>query len=153
MRIVCPNCAAIYEVPASRMTQPRTVRCARCGEKWSASATAEEPPPRPEEIEPEPEHQSDYDNEPPEQPQAVVTAMDRLAAHGPPPPRPAGLTAGWVITGVVLIVAVAATITWRQQVVRVWPASSRILGSLTQMNSAPLPQPRSDSEHTRAAKE
>jgi hypothetical protein len=135
------------------MTQPRTVRCARCGQKWTASAAAEESPRHPEEIEPEPEQTSDWGNEPAEQSPTVVTAMDRLAAAAPPQPRRAGLAAGWVVTGVVLIVAVAATITWRQQVVRVWPASSRILGSPTQLTSAPVPQPGTEPAHTQAAKD
>ena len=38
MRIDCPNCAAVYEIP-DRLLQagPRTLRCAACARTWTAS--------------------------------------------------------------------------------------------------------------------
>jgi hypothetical protein len=56
--------------------------------------------------------------------------MDRLAASKPAlPSRPAGLTAAWVLTFVVLAGAVGAAIGWRDEVVRAWPPSGRILSA------------------------
>jgi predicted Zn finger-like uncharacterized protein len=34
MRITCPRCAAIYDVPQSRLASRRIVRCARCSASW-----------------------------------------------------------------------------------------------------------------------
>lgn len=34
MRIVCPACEAVYEVPDSLLGKPRPLRCARCGHEW-----------------------------------------------------------------------------------------------------------------------
>jgi len=49
MRIVCPSCQAVYEVPEKLLTgAPRKVRCARCGNHWipepAASPAVEAPP-------------------------------------------------------------------------------------------------------------
>lgn len=128
MRIVCPSCAAEYEVPASHLAPSRMVRCARCGGKWAAIAEAEELPPVPGPAEAQAEHEPDHCGE---QAEALppMTAMDRLAAPGPRPPRSASLIAAWVMTFIVVTAAVAATITWREWVVRAWPPSGRILGS------------------------
>jgi len=38
MKIVCPSCAATYEVPESAVTSKRAVRCARCGGDWVPGA-------------------------------------------------------------------------------------------------------------------
>jgi len=46
MRIVCPECAAAYDVPDAAIQHRRTVRCARCGATWPPSpASASGPPP------------------------------------------------------------------------------------------------------------
>ena len=60
MRIQCPSCAAIYEVGPGLLDQPRTVRCAQCGNDWVATAM---PEPAHEPVasvaEPVPDHQPD----------------------------------------------------------------------------------------------
>ncbi len=139
MRIVCPSCTAEYEVPASRMTAPRRVRCARCGGEWLASSETVEAPPAPPPADPE------YEQDPPEEPPAVlppVSAMDRLTAAAPRARPPAGLVAAWVVTFVVLAAVAGAAITWREPLVRIWPASGRILGSIDPRPAAPnTPKP------------
>ena len=66
----------------------------------------------------------------PAAPLPPITAMDRLARARSATASPrAGLIGAWVLTVVVLVGAVAATIVWRDAVVRVWPPSSRILGA------------------------
>ncbi len=129
MRIVCPSCAAEYEVPAERLRPRRIVRCARCGGEWMAMRDAE-PAARPSDpwpiSAPEPE---------PEAPAAsavtsAVSALDRLAA-----PLPAargssrvGLTVAWILSFSVVAGAAAASVVFRDDIIRVWPPSARILG-------------------------
>lgn len=39
MRVSCPSCAAIYEVPTERLgAEPRKLRCLRCGTEWTREA-------------------------------------------------------------------------------------------------------------------
>ncbi len=132
MRIACPSCAAYYEVPVSRLTPGKMVRCVRCGGEWVAAEEAEQPDPaRFAEATPEP---------PPPQPAAAsapVTAMDHLTATASPARRSAGLMAAWILTLAVLTAAVVATIVWRNTVILAWPASSRILG--TADTTTPVP--------------
>jgi predicted Zn finger-like uncharacterized protein len=141
MRIVCPSCAATYEVPASRITPPRKVRCARCGNAWLAS---EEPAPAPTDLDPlgfREEPDDEHEVEPvPELP--PLTAMDRLTEAAIRPHTSVGLIAAWVLTFVVMVAAVGVVITWRQQLVRAWPASSRILGRVEPTAQAPQTQHR-----------
>lgn len=42
MKIVCPACAAAYEVPMTLLKPGKAVRCARCAGEWVP------PPPAPE---------------------------------------------------------------------------------------------------------
>ena len=45
MKIVCPSCAAQYEVPELVLTSRRKMRCARCGTQWvPADVQADEQP-------------------------------------------------------------------------------------------------------------
>jgi predicted Zn finger-like uncharacterized protein len=142
MRIVCPSCAAVYEVPASRMTPRRMVRCARCGGEWLADDETDEPPP----VDDPPRTPAEPDALPP------VTAMDRLAVPVPRrPPRPAGLRAAWVMTFVILAAAVAGAIVWRGPVTRAWPPAGRILGSPEL--EAPVPASAKASDRSHPAKE
>ncbi|MDR3531297.1 MAG: zinc-ribbon domain-containing protein [Rhodopila sp.] len=130
MRIACPSCAAEYEVPASRLTPRRMVRCARCGEKWMAVREAEVVPA------PEPAPPANETAQP-KVPPPALTAMDRLAASPPPAPSRAGLLAAWVLTIFVLVGAMAATVAWRDDVIRIWPASSRILEPIDHQKQKP----------------
>jgi predicted Zn finger-like uncharacterized protein len=133
MRIACPSCAAQYEVPTSRLTSRKMVRCVRCGGEWAAVEKAEQPDPA-HAVEETPE----VPQRQPAASSAPVTAMDHLAATAAlPPRRSGGLIAAWILTLAVLIVAVAATIAWRDTVTRIWPASSRILGTADTPTPAP----------------
>ena len=128
MRITCPNCNADYDVPASRLTPRKMVRCVRCQGEWvpphidedTGLAPAERVPFRPE-IEPLP----------------PVTAMDRLSASPAMPPAPSNLLRAWILTLVVLVGAAAATVIWRDAVMRAWPQSALILAPFGQ----PMPAP------------
>ena len=138
MRIACPKCAAEYEVPASRLAPRKTVRCARCGGEWTAVGEAEE---LSQEVaatlsEQELNHHAELEEPPP-----LMTAMERLAATGLRPPRSSRLVAAWILTLVILMAAVAATIVWREPVVRAWPPSGRVLGSAAHMTPASAQHP------------
>ena len=124
MRIACPSCDAEYDVPISRMKPGKMVRCARCGGEWVASeleANAEEAGLAPPPLDFEGEAGTEF-------PLEVAATDHHLAASRPPPPPSVGLIAAWVSTIIVLVGAVSATIVWRQDIVRHWPPSSRILG-------------------------
>jgi predicted Zn finger-like uncharacterized protein len=128
MRIACPSCAATYEVPASRLIPGKMVRCARCATDWLPPLENEQAVPEPEPAE------APADAAPPiEAPVEGMTAMDRLAASAAPPPARTGLIGAWVLTLVVLAVAVAATVGWRSAIVRAWPPSGRILATTSQL--------------------
>src|ERR1700742_3309631 len=96
MRIVCPNCTAAYEVPASRMATPRKVRCQRCGREWLAAPEPDEAT-QPDIPPPEVEHPLDHED-PVEATLPPVTAMDRLSASAPRPRTMPTLMAAWVMT-------------------------------------------------------
>jgi predicted Zn finger-like uncharacterized protein len=143
MRIVCPSCSAEYEVPESRVTVGRTVRCARCGSDWvpvtatpSATADAETPPkaevplgvPAPPELEAfAPLEPARADNN--EARRSLVTvsrsAMARLAAHPALPRSSTALRLAWAGTIVLLLVLLAGAFAWRSQIVAAWPPSAR----------------------------
>ncbi len=129
MRIACPSCAAEYEVPTSRMTPRRMVRCERCGNEWVAVQESEE---NPLGIEPEavaPSHADPEEEVASPPPAAAVAAMGRLAPSRPHGERDVGLLAAWIASVLLLAGATTSAILWRSDVVRAWPASARLLGS------------------------
>jgi len=70
MRVLCPSCAAVYEVPEPLLgAGSRTLRCGRCGTEWVL-------PGAPAEVEPL--------SAAPEEAKLTPTA----AAEPPPPPAP-----------------------------------------------------------------
>lgn len=137
MRIACPKCAAEYEVPASRLSPRKMVRCARCGDAWEAVEEAEGSG---EAVAAVPEQELDQ-HVGGEEILPQITAMDRLAAPGRRPPRSTRLVAAWSLTLIILMAAVAATIIWRELVVRAWPPSGRILASVDSKKPAPAQHP------------
>lgn len=131
MRIVCPICSATYEVQDSLLKPGRVVRCARCSEQWVAIPVAAPPPP-PSVTDPEPDAEPDSDPAyesrlaPP-----PLTAMDRLARQpAPVPRRPRGLAAAWAASLTVLLILGWGFVTWRTDVMRAWPASTRLYDML-----------------------
>ena len=149
MRIACPSCAAEYEVPASRMTPRRMVRCERCGNEWVAVQETEAAPPATEPVDAAPDDAGPNDASPanaslgnaslgnigPEQNVAsppvapANVAIGRLAPSRPARGRDVGLLAAWIASVVLLAGAATALLVWRSDVVRAWPASARLLGS------------------------
>jgi hypothetical protein len=56
--------------------------------------------------------------------------MDRLASLPPSAPVPRSLIGAWIATVIILITAISSTVIWRQEFMRMWPPSSRILGPM-----------------------
>ena len=130
MRIACPSCAAEYEVPASRMTPRRMVRCERCGNEWVAVQEVEASPGATEPVDVGADQVAPEANvASPPPPAANVAAMNRLAPSRPSRERDVGLLAAWIASIVLLVAAATAVLVWRSDVVRAWPASARLLGS------------------------
>jgi predicted Zn finger-like uncharacterized protein len=145
MRIACPSCAAEYEVPEARLTPHKMVRCVRCGGEWVPVWEAPEAVayPAAAETAPDPPASASAETRAAPAPSLpAMTAMDRLAAASPIPPRSrTGLIGAWGLTFFVLGGAMAATVLWREEVIRVWPASSRILAPIGHILSQPGPTP------------
>jgi len=149
MRIVCPACEAEYDVPESIGGAGRKVRCARCQTVWVAHATM----PAPSRPEPRPEP-------PPAQAAGASPAMRDVPEPAPlfaDPPRGrsdwgrggygqprdeaaavesrgfrrlAPWIAAWVLSLVLLGAAGWAGYRWRDDVIRLWPASERLYAVL-----------------------
>ena len=125
MRLTCPSCTAVYEVPATSLKAGRRARCECCGATWIP--LRDEPP-----AEPPPEPPSSAENAAFAAMEAALpnsgTAMDRLAAH--PAARPSsGLRAAWAASILLLVGAATAGFVWRAGIVEAWPPSARLLGS------------------------
>ena len=89
MRIACPKCAAEYEVPASRLTPRKTVRCARCGGEWTAVGEAEELSPEVAATlsEQELDHHAELEEPPPTDDRDGPASGDRSSTTPIHPPR------------------------------------------------------------------
>jgi predicted Zn finger-like uncharacterized protein len=136
MRIACPNCAAEYEVPASRLTPRKIVRCACCGGEWMPVREAEDMTGQLATI-PAPAEREPAQSAEPAMALPAVTAMDRLAASPAPAPSRAGLIGAWVLTFVVLVAALGLAITYKREIVGVWPPSGRILAPMDHIMTKP----------------
>ena len=122
MRIVCPACAAAYEVPDERVKPGRRTRCTRCETTWTP---VDEPP----ESVAEPADRSaaflpgaPFESQP----------LDRLVGAAPPPVAPArsGVWMGWLATVVVLAGLGWAGYNFRTTVMQNWPPSTRVYAAL-----------------------
>jgi predicted Zn finger-like uncharacterized protein len=154
MILVCPNCAARYEVDGSKFpAEGRKVRCKKCGHVWHQSAQthdderaeieaavfdgkAPEPEPEPEvvlphepELEPEPEVAHAWRAPQPDADEEYVEAP--VAKPGAPSARGGILIAlGWVaFVGVLLVIGFAAA-SYRTQIVSAWPKSASLFSHL-----------------------
>lgn len=139
MRIVCPSCAAAYEVPDARLVPGQPVRCARCGTSWTPvpePLPASRPPgpllPPNLPVEPgrapsPPPRTAAPDVPPFSAPSPFAAAFDRPAASlagGP------AVLAGWVLSIAVVLGLSWAAVTWRHDIMQAWPPSERLYSTL-----------------------
>lgn len=127
MRIVCPSCAATYDVPDERLVPGRAVRCAGCGAGWTPRLSqAAVPVPVPMEEEPEPEIPTKAADEP--------SPPDSHPVFLPVPPAGRRLSravaAGWVATVLIVGGAAWAGVTRRDSVMQAWPPTERLYAAL-----------------------
>lgn len=133
MRITCPNCAAVYDVPAERLAGGRTVRCARCGSGWMPPADESDLEPPAPAVPPEvaaPELPEDAPPSPPEPEPAPVPAADSRKRRFLAGRFPAPVLLAWIGSLVLLGVLIWAMIAWRSDVIRIWPPSERLYSVL-----------------------
>ena len=150
MRIVCPSCAANYEIADGMLVRPRTVRCSRCAREWM-----QEPDVIPVSVPPKPEPKPAAALLPVSAPPATPPPADPLAAappvelvaRVPATPKPvtevapaaAGpqrdkggvrLTLAWI--GSILALAILAFVAYRYraEIQLAWPPSTRLFGLL-----------------------
>ena len=134
MRIVCPSCAATYDVPDSLLTPGRAVRCARCSDEWMPVATTlAEPEAPPTSAEPSPSAAQESTQAPATDRLRVdvtenrrPTAMDRLAANPALSPPLYGLRVAWAASLVLLFLLACGAYTWRKDIIQAWPPSARM---------------------------
>ena len=151
MRIVCPFCAATYDVPENLIDGQRTVRCARCGQEWKPGGEEPQPPaaapspsrkpepaPPPWASEPEPQGfpergtqqlAATAEREASARPPRVL-AIDRLMQPWEPERPGVAVWAAWAASiGLVLLLGWAGY-EWRASVMHLWPASQRLYAAL-----------------------
>ena len=125
MRIVCPSCAATYEVPDVRLVPGRAVRCSACAAGWtprplqtgSRAVPADDLP----EPLPEPEPEVARSSIVPPVPAAVPSASPWIARV---------VAAGWVATVLILGGAAWAGIARRDSVMQAWPPTERLYAAI-----------------------
>lgn len=150
MILVCPSCAARYEVDGAKFpAEGRKVRCKKCGHTWHQLPDADQaeieeaifnPPPEPVIQEPEPEAEPEpevewrapaKEDEVAEQPAAGFEEDEPVAAK--PAKRGTGgamVILGWVaLVAVVLVIGFAAA-NYRSQIVTIWPQSASLFSKL-----------------------
>ena len=158
MKIVCPSCAATYEVPDSVVASKRAVRCARCGGDWvpggadepqsTPPVEATEAPPAP--VAPEPAPVAEEVSEPeqiaepppvtPAAPPATLAAAQwqsvaaaiaaEAAAQPPAPATPKTPIAAWFVSVALLAILAASSVAFRGPIMKAWPASTRLYAAL-----------------------
>jgi predicted Zn finger-like uncharacterized protein len=148
MRIACPSCAAVYEVPEAKLIAGRIVRCTRCGAEWRPLRAVLEPLPVVVPAEPA---VAPIRNEPdttiaqarPANAAAPrIAAMDRLIMQRLPPRRDLLLWASWAASWVLIALLLAGAYGWREEMMRAWPASIRLYTALgLQQGGAPTQGP------------
>ncbi len=130
MRIECPSCQTVYEVPDALIgSAPRTMRCAKCAREWTVAAPQPIPEPvafvpvvipPPPEILPFDEPSIDLDPPPPVSPPLAATAKPRSRLEG------RGIMLGWILSLLVIVALLVALYLFRDGIVAAWPPSQRL---------------------------
>jgi predicted Zn finger-like uncharacterized protein len=138
MRIVCPSCAARYEIADGMLAKPRTVRCSRCAREWVQDPV---PPAEPE------FGAAETDEFPPAQepdsaaapaPESVASFPLRTVTQEPPAsPQPMPLPPAakrddgavrlaWIASLLLLAALAIGAYKFRADIQAAWPPSERL---------------------------
>jgi predicted Zn finger-like uncharacterized protein len=146
MRIICPACAAAYEVPDRLIGTGRSLRCRSCGHAWRVdpeAGKAESPPAGtaapPSPVPPSPAPPLPDPGPLPDQPPFAVPpglpGQRRAPQLIDPPlprpeamPRPTGLALrlAWAASLFVVLAGVAALWLFRTEIAEAWPPAARL---------------------------
>jgi predicted Zn finger-like uncharacterized protein len=125
MQIVCPACAATYEVPMTLLRPGQSVRCARCAGEWVPSPATPQMP-----IDARPEAMSDTAPAP-ELGAANTRPARRPPAGQPIAPRPnLTLRFAWAASIIVVLLLGWAAYAERSLIMQIWPPSIRLFAAL-----------------------
>jgi predicted Zn finger-like uncharacterized protein len=125
MQIVCPACAAAYEVPMTLLKPGKAVRCARCAGEWVPSAAA-----------------SDVSMDALAQTASAATPASEFVSEvnrsprRPPTPRPLparrnmALRIAWAASVVVVLLLAWGAYAERTVIMQAWPPSIRLYAAL-----------------------
>ncbi|NPD67157.1 hypothetical protein HN018_06170 [Lichenicola cladoniae] len=132
MNVLCPSCAAQYDVPQSQMARPRLLRCARCSTEWRVP-----PAGLPEPVAPNPAEDASPIVVPLLPPIMDAGAMLPLVAAQA---KPAGARRGavlwivlWLLSLMVIVAGLYAVWHWRGAIGHRWPPSLRLLRMLPEV--------------------
>lgn len=128
MLVLCPSCAAQYDIPQSQMIRPRLLRCARCNTEWRvppAVVQAAEAVPDPLPV--------SLPTLPPTIDPAALPMQPLVAAPtaSSGPRRGAALwIVLWLLSLVVIVAGLYAVWHWRGAIGHRWPPSLHVLRML-----------------------
>lgn len=132
MRISCPACAALYEVPQELLVQSRVLCCAQCGQSWTIGGEGEKKNSDEDEIGAEqvaeisPEELTEA-SEPLSRegmrlaaaPGVVVTSGEAMIG------TPALWLGGWAASLALVVVCALSLWRWQSEITHFWPPSAR----------------------------
>jgi len=129
MQIICPACAASYEVPMTLLKPGKAVRCARCAREWVPSPVVPEvvmgaqPQAAPA--------AATAAASAPELASEVMRPLRRPPMARPLPARPnVALRAAWVASVVVVLLLGWGAYAERTMIMQIWPPSVRLYAAL-----------------------
>ena len=130
MRIVCPACAAAYDLADGHVTGGQAVRCARCSREWVPVTAGEPDVVSVPEAGPPLDRLIAADPMPPLPPAPIATVLKTLAPSVIHRANAFAPMAAWGLSVVVLIALGWAAVTWRTDVKQAWPPSTRLYAAI-----------------------
>lgn len=141
VRIVCPSCAAAYDLPEGALTPGRSVRCARCGTEWAPAAAAEvkpaaPPPPSPVAASAPPPEVAERPPEMRPDPVVAPRAMPMAEPAFEVGRRPSAWRGSvlpalaWIASLALVAAMIASAVAWRGPIMAAWPPSERLYAAL-----------------------
>jgi predicted Zn finger-like uncharacterized protein len=138
MRIACPACSAVYDVPEKLLSgpKPRALRCAQCGHSWTPAPSSPAPvaePPAPAAAVEDAEPAESTELRPPPIRTPRYPSPIEPPLRPPPRGRPGErmlVVLGWLLSFAVLGAGGWAAVVWRAEVVEAWPPAARLYVAL-----------------------